>query len=95
MIETKVETTRTDVNNAPFEIDRIEVQIPIIDEKIADLERQLANARQDKIDLLAEREGFRRLIQEGPISISNFEKQITTLRNKIPGLEEKIFDTQA
>ena len=86
----KIQTIRDDAAAAPGEITRIELQIPIVDRKILDLQESLIKAQREREDLLDEKERYRKIITDSQSKIREYELQITTIERRIPRLEDDI-----
>lgn len=69
-IKIEIQKTKEIAASAPAEIARIDLQIPITDRKILDLQQQLANAQREKADLLNEKERFRNVISDANSKIN-------------------------
>ena len=86
----RIQTTRDNAAAAPGEITRIDLQIPIIDRKIIDLQNELVRAQSERSDLLAEKERFRKIITDASSTIAKYEADIVVLQRGIPRLEDSI-----
>ena len=85
---------KDDAAGAPGAIEQINTQIPIVDDKIEDLKKQLEDAEAEKTQLLADRDMYQRMIDEAEAKIAELEGVLEELNDRIPGLERAIEETQ-
>ena len=61
-------------------------QIPLVDDRIAQLERDLADARREKDQLVNDRDMYQGVIDEAAAEVNRLTKVINGLESRIPGL---------
>lgn len=90
-----IKKTQDDAASAPGAISLIDQQIPIIDAKIADLQRQLDNANKEKAKLITDRVRYQQTIDDANRKVRDLQKAIDDLRNRIPGLLSQLSSQQS
>lgn len=71
-------------------INQINQQIPIVDARIADLQKQLNDANAEKQGLLNDRARYQNLITNAPSIIRSLETTLNGLKNRLPTLQSQI-----
>lgn len=94
-VESDIQTTQDSAAAAPATIQQINIQIPIVDQKIADLERQLALARAERTQLVADRTAAQNLINNAASEVARLTRVLSGLQAQIPSIERQIASTQA
>lgn len=61
-------------------------QIPLVDDRIAQLERDLADAKREKDQLVNDRDMYQGVIDEAAAEVNRLTKVINGLESRIPGL---------
>lgn len=87
-VEAEIQNVREEAADAPNSINQIDEQIPIVDARIEDLKRQLAEAEAEKAQLIVDREMYVRMIEEAEAKIASLEEKLKGLINSIPSLEQ-------
>ena len=94
-VNLQIKTAEADAAQAPGAIAQIDLQIPIVDSRIADLQRQLAAAQAEKSQLVASRIDYNNAILQSKQRIASLNAQLIQLQSRIPGLNSQISAKQA
>lgn len=90
-----IQDTKDSAAAAPSIVSQINRQIPIIDNRIADLKSQLAAAEIEKTQLISDRTNAENLIRTSAAEVTRLTSVLRGLESRIPAINQRISDNIA
>lgn len=86
----RIAQIRSDVSDAPNQINLVTEQINVVDGQIADLQAKLEAAKNQRVKLVSERDNYNRIVQNANNEIANIQREVDRATAQLPALQAKI-----